>query len=332
VTTVSSGLRFLPISKQKNSNHETSMMRTLYMLRNTFFAVLAVLAVAASSQAANITFEYRSEPTPGSTTHQTWIVKAISDQPMQGFDFAGDGSNDPATGRGFFGPMQQVNPAGQATVYADANAFFPIVGRDVKEDSQFTTRAADVVVPAGFAEESNTLLQGIWAHSAPVGNSWDIAQLVIPTAAAATVSFRGSISTLEGVNIVENNVTGVVGGGGPEPLVAADLPLGDRAEAIINALFTATGGTAPLTWGNLQSTGGSPSVAATLSPTGQFQWHTIGSARPGTYSWSATVTDSSNPAQTDTASLTLNLIVPEPATMTMLGLALVGLACFRKRS
>ncbi len=200
------------------------------MLRNTFFAVLAVLTVAAASQAAQITFSTRSEPTPGMDTHDTWILTANSDQPMQGFDFAGDGSNEPATGRGFFGPMNQVNPFGTPTVYSDSNAIVNQVPTPdpnrYKTDSQFIVRSGDVVVPAGFAEEGANILQGIWAHSAPVGTTFDIAQLVIPKAAAATVSFRGQITTLEGTAIVENNVSGTVGGVIPEPASLALIALG----------------------------------------------------------------------------------------------------------
>jgi hypothetical protein len=194
------------------------------MLRNTFFAVSAVLAVAAASQAAQIRFEATSEPTPGLATHQTWIVKAISTQPMQGFDFAGDGSNDPGTGSGFFGPMNQINPAGQPTVYSDNNAIIQALGGDPKQDSQFTPRTADVVVPSGFAEEGPNILQGIWTASAPVGNEFNVAQLVIPIGAQASVSFRGVISTFENGGFVDNPVAGTIPI--PEPASLALIAIG----------------------------------------------------------------------------------------------------------
>jgi hypothetical protein len=147
------------------------------------------------------------------------------------------------------------------------------------------------------------------------------------TGAFPMVALGEGPADIDGSNVDAARAAGFISaGGGPEPLVAADAALGDTAAAIINHMFTATGGTAPLTWGNLQSTGpGTPVVAATLSPTGQFQWHTEGSVRPAMYSWTATVTDSANPALTDTATLTLNLIVPEPATMSLIGIAMVGL-------
>ncbi|HEY3391535.1 MAG TPA: PEP-CTERM sorting domain-containing protein [Lacipirellulaceae bacterium] len=122
-------------------------------------------------------------------------------------------------------------------------------------------------------------------------------------------------------------------GGGVTPVMGTDANLGDVANAIITHQFAATGGTAPLTWSNLALVAGSPTpaVAPTLSSTGAFEWHTIGSPRPGTYSWNATVTDSANPATTDLATLTLNLIVPEPATMSLVGLAMIGLVGLARR-
>jgi hypothetical protein len=56
--------QFIPCSiLKKNFNHKTSLMRTLYMLRDTFFALLTVLAAAASSQAA-IMITGNNSPTP----------------------------------------------------------------------------------------------------------------------------------------------------------------------------------------------------------------------------------------------------------------------------
>jgi hypothetical protein len=124
----------------------------------------------------------------------------------------------------------------------------------------------------------------------------------------------------------------VLGGGGNLPPVAADANLGDTTAAIINHTFTATDDAAGLTWGNLTPTVGSPAVAATLSPTGVFEWHTIGSARSTDgvpYAWTATVTDAGG--LTDTATLSLELVVPEPATMSLIGIAMVGLVGFARR-
>jgi hypothetical protein len=117
-----------------------------------------------------------------------------------------------------------------------------------------------------------------------------------------------------------------------DPLVAIDAELGVNVP-IISHQFTATGGTAPFTWSNLTLISSTPpAVAAALEPNGQFTWHSINSPRCCnlSWTWSATVTDSSNPAQTDTATLTVRFI-PEPATMSLICSALVGLLGFARQ-
>jgi hypothetical protein len=125
-------------------------------------------------------------------------------------------------------------------------------------------------------------------------------------------------------------------------IIASDTDLGDVTSAIINHVFTATDGTEPYFWSNLTITDGVPAAAATLSSDGSFQWDTIGSARPGIYSFEATVTDSSNPLMTDVGTLTFTLQdpngtsnVPEPASwatwLLLLGAYMIGWRRFRPR-
>jgi len=90
------------------------------------------------------------------------------------------------------------------------------------------------------------------------------------------------------------------------------------------------------TWSALTPTTGSPAIAATLSPTGQFSWNPAGSARgpkgSGTvaYSWTATATNADGADTRVAISLTL---IPEPATISLFGLAMVGvLGLVRRRS
>src|SRR5262245_34105591 len=93
------------------------------MVRNGFVGVLAVLLVARTSQYAVV---ITSEKLPSALAgHSLWRLTALSTVPADtilGFDFEGNpANNDPATGRGFFGPMSQINPAGQPTIFQDNN-------------------------------------------------------------------------------------------------------------------------------------------------------------------------------------------------------------------
>jgi hypothetical protein len=170
-------------------------------------APVILVSLVASSPAA-VTVSASASPTQGLPGYNTWLVRAHSDAPMQGFDFAGDGSNDPATGRGFFGPMNQRNPFGMPTVFEPEciiECRFD-VPRLIREDSHFPFRTVNLVIPSGKAEEGPNLLQGIWAHSSPVGMDFALAQIVVPNGGA--FSYRGLISVLENGSIVEVPIEG----------------------------------------------------------------------------------------------------------------------------
>ena len=80
----------------------------------------------------------------------------------------------------FFGPMNQVNPAGNGTVFTDANVFFPFVGADPRQDSQFLVPSSSVLTIG--AAESDTLLRAAISGLADNGlpNPAPIARLVTP--------------------------------------------------------------------------------------------------------------------------------------------------------
>lgn len=168
------------------------------MIRNTL-AVLSVLALAATAQ-AEIIISAQGAPTDGLSGFTTYTVTAVgtAGEQIQGFDFAGDGSNEGPNSAGFYGAMNQVNPFTLPTIFQDNNATLGAVGSNPTQDSQFLFKSSDVVVPSGFAEEGPNILQAIFAASAPLGTSVPFAQIVIPNASAGTIDYVGKVSTADG--------------------------------------------------------------------------------------------------------------------------------------
>src|SRR3989304_5381315 len=100
------------------------------MIRNQFFfAVSMVLALAVEANAAVIVTNDGGIETPNLPGFKTFTLTAASDVPGEFIgvvDFIGDKDDaNPQTARGFFGPMNHVNPAGLATVFSDLNAIIP---------------------------------------------------------------------------------------------------------------------------------------------------------------------------------------------------------------
>jgi hypothetical protein len=124
-----------------------------------------------------------AEPTPGVAGYLTNTLTFTIFDPVDriiGFD-----------GK-FIGPMNQVNPFTQATVYQDNNVMFGFIGSDVKRDSQFLfkTTTADTVngVLAERGGESSSLLDGAFemnrARLNPnAGQGVRLVQLVLPAGA-----------------------------------------------------------------------------------------------------------------------------------------------------
>jgi hypothetical protein len=279
------------------------------MRRNLACAALAVLAGANSSFAAVGIMRDEGVPTPGLPGFVTITLTAVSDDPITAFDFVGDGRNDPATGFGFFGPMNHVNPLGQATVFQDFNDLFPSVGADVRQDSQFLVSTPNVVVPPGLAEEGPNLLQGVWAWAESPGTMIPFAQLVIAESDTPTIFYRGAITAL--VNGVQTDfpVTNF-----PEPVplppVVVDVNFISAARgSVVSHPFATSQGTTPITWGGLTvaSTPGdvSPVNAPSLSPTGEFSWQTNVLDPLGIYHFDVAAT---NEAGSDIGRLTVNLL------------------------
>ena len=277
------------------------------MLRSTLLATSAILLCATTSY-ATVTIETTSQPTPGLPDYLTYTYTAVSTEPFAVFDFAGNGNSDPATGKGFFGAMNQVNPLGLPTVFADNNAFFPTVGANVLQDSQFLFKTTDVFTAFNGSENAN-LLQGVWAWlpSSSPGTTFPFAQIVAPANSSNPIKYRGEIVTRNnGVNTlfrVENfpSVPNL-------PPVATDSTIGAVANDLINYRFQASDPDNPsdsLIWSNFRFTGPGAALQPTFDPISHdFSWNTAGSAA-GTYYAHVQVTDP--PGSLDTGRLRINL-------------------------
>jgi hypothetical protein len=140
--------------------------------------------------------------------------------------------------------------------------------------------------------------------------------------------FATSLSVLVFDNATGNEVIAAdVSGPSSSPLLILNDVEIDTGDPIVRHTLHPVSGEPPFTW-SLAPLSGLPAVPATISQNGEFEWHTIGSQRTGTYSWTVTVT---NAVSSDTAVLTVN-IIPEPASSLLGILALVGLAAFLRRA
>ena len=91
-----------------------------------YLLVAALFAVTASSaSAAKVIVDVANTVGNPALKTYTFSLQAEGSESFRGVD---------AT---FTGAMNQVNPAGNATIFTDANAFFAFVGADVSQDSQF---------------------------------------------------------------------------------------------------------------------------------------------------------------------------------------------------
>ena len=172
---------------------------------------IAVMFVVAVSANAAVVITSTGVATTELAGYTTFTMNATSDSgPINGIDVT------------FTGAMNQVNPAGNATIFTDANGFFSFVGADVSQDSQFLFASGDIL-SVNTSESASSLAGAITNISAHTngGMSVDFAQIVMATGGSVSYSAGLDDGGSEAVN-----VSGAVGEAViPEPATLALISL-----------------------------------------------------------------------------------------------------------
>jgi len=166
---------------------------------------IAVMFVVAVSANAAVVITSTGAPTTDLAGYTTWTVNATSDSgAVNGIDIS------------FTGAMNQVNPAGNATIFSDANSFFSFVNADISQDSQFLFASTDILsVGTGESDSSLTgALTNISAYSNG-STSVDFAQIVV--ADGGSVSYAADFDDGGGVAFSATGLVGEI----PEPAALA---------------------------------------------------------------------------------------------------------------
>jgi hypothetical protein len=187
-------------------------------------AVRALSAVALCAVGSTVfgatNVSYTSQPTPGLGGFTTYTLTATSEPGTKliGFNFA-----EPY---GFFGAMNQVNPAGALTVFADDfNSMFLLNPDVIQQDSHFFRNVSDGlrVNPTEGPTELQAAVNYLNPGVATATDIWYFAQLVIPNAASGVVNYQGTFTVqTNGVNSLVS-VQGSVPTPEPSSVVLAGL-------------------------------------------------------------------------------------------------------------
>ena len=140
-------------------------------------AVMLMIAAATNGEVVMTAIGVPTTDMPGFTT---WTVNATSDTgPINGIDVT------------FNGAMNQVNPfGGMSTIWQDSNQIFDNIPENVSQDSQFLYKSSEVFLLPSEMKEGDNLLAGVFTHIAShTGGamSVDFAQIVAPN--GSTISF-----------------------------------------------------------------------------------------------------------------------------------------------
>ena len=208
-------------------------------MKKVLVSIVAMLAVVTAAH-ATLTYSVVGAPTtPGGAfpppvpcmTYQLTVTEDSGNWPI-GISIAiGDPSPGPYT------LINQVNPMGQPTIYADNNPFITGMGGFIDQDSQFpyisAAGATQQVIPTAASSESSTLLYGDWAYfggtlapNVVAGPSMLVAQVVIPV--GTQVPFSSTVVEYDPINFPNGPAAAVINLSGiiPEPATLALLAIG----------------------------------------------------------------------------------------------------------
>jgi hypothetical protein len=318
--------------------------------RITVFALFcAVVACAAVAQAVPVFYlsSQNAGATPGllsltgqpANTNGQMYLWTNSDVRLSGvsLDIVETGGAIKFTG------VDVSNPAGPPA------RWFALDGPQVITNSSITNVGGAAIpglsgdgVGAGSTAGANVLLATINYMTLGSGTS----NLELKIGSNTVADFNGAFPQVrfgtDSAPLVNGDAVGMGGaagsiglGGGVLPPDITPIDLGQIfGTGVITANLQASNG--PNTWTALTPSSGTPALAATLTPEGGFSWDPAGSRRGPLgngvqYSWMATA--SNGPDSSDTAVAITLTLVPEPATISLFGLAMIGvLGLIRRRS
>lgn len=168
-----------------------------------------------------VTIEASHVPSAGLAGFSTWTIAATSATPLRRFDFATD---DVIGAYGFFGPLNQLHPAGNKTTLSGDWAFVDFCFCDPAHDSNLGVigSAMTLIYPRSTEVDSTTELSAAFDLTTPQSGTMTFARLVIPDAAAGIVTFRGQIGFAPAASQDPVTVFGQIGV--PEPASAGLIP------------------------------------------------------------------------------------------------------------